>query len=270
MKLGNHTWTFGSHVYVCGILNATPDSFADGGRYDTVEAALRHAERMVDEGADLIDVGGESTRPGYTPVSAEEEIARVVPVIEAIHSRFDIPISVDTYKAAVADAAVEAGAGMINDIWGAMADVQMAEVMAKYPEVAVCLMHNRRDENYGDFLRDVREDLMAEVQRVRDAGVLPEQIIIDPGIGFVKSHEQNLFLLNHLDSLQDLGYPILLGTSRKRVVGLTLNLPVEERLEGTLATNVIGIMKGARVLRVHDVKEHVRIARMTEAILNAE
>ena len=269
MRLGGYEWDF-RKIYIMGILNVTPDSFSDGGNYMNLDSQLYRAEQMIQEGADILDIGGESTRPGAEAVTAEEEKNRVLPIVEAIHSRFEIPISVDTYKAEVAGEAIERGAGMINDIWGGSYDQKMAPMVAAHPDVAFCLMHNRRNAQYRDFSKEVVNDLHKSLGRVLDAGVNPGQLLIDPGIGFAKSHEQNLYLLNHLEILKELGYPILLGTSRKRIVGLTLNLPTEERLEGTLATNVIGMMKGARVLRVHDVKAHRRLADMTEAVLQAE
>lgn len=269
MRLGKQEWDLTKKVYIMGILNVTPDSFSDGGRFDTLETALRQAEKMVAEGADIIDVGGESTRPGYTRISEAEELERVIPVLERLKREFDVPLSIDTYKAGVAEAAVRAGADLINDIWGAKYDARMAAVMAQNPDTAVCLMHNRQKAEYHDYLQDVCDDLRESVRLAEAAGVPKEQILIDPGIGFAKSYEQNLLLMKHLERLTELGYPVLLGTSRKSMIGLTLNLPAADRVEGTVATTVLGIMKGSRVIRVHDVKENVRAARMTEAILAA-
>lgn len=269
MRLGKYEWDLNEKVYIMGILNVTPDSFSDGGRYHTLEAALRQAERMAAEGADIIDIGGESTRPGYTMISEAEELERVIPVIERLKRELDIPLSIDTYKAGVAQEAVRAGADLINDIWGAKYDERMAAVMAQNPDTAVCLMHNRRKAEYDNYLQDVCDDLRESVRLAEAAGVAKGQIMIDPGIGFAKSYEQNLLLMKRLELLTELGYPVLLGTSRKSMIGLTLDLPAAERTEGTVATTVMGIMKGSRVIRVHDVKENVRAARMTEAILAA-
>lgn len=251
-----------------GILNVTPDSFSDGGRFNTVEAALKHAEEMINDGAEIIDIGGESTRPGYTLIPDEEEIARVVPVIREVKKHFDIPVSVDTYKGAVAEAALDAGADMLNDIWGLKYDKNCA-VHAKEYGVPVCLMHNRKNDAYGDFLNDVLSDLRESIAIAKDAGIPDGMIILDPGVGFAKTLEQNLYITNRLECLKDLGYPVLLGTSRKSMIGLTLDLPREERVEGTVATSVIACMKGAMFVRVHDVKENLRAVRMTEAILES-
>ena len=231
-----------------------------------MDHALMHAEAMIKDGADILDVGGESTRPGHTPVSAEEEAARVVPVIEALRKRFDVPISVDTYKGSVADAAVQAGADLVNDVWGLKYDPDMAGVIAKH-DVACCLMHNRNQPDYTDFLTDMCRDLQETIAIAMQAGISKEQIMLDPGVGFGKTYEHNLEAIRCLERLHELGYPILLGTSRKSVIGLALNLPAKERVEGTLATTVMGVMKGAAFVRVHDIKENARVIQMTEAIL---
>jgi dihydropteroate synthase len=249
-----------------GILNVTPDSFSDGGKFNQMDAALRHAEEMIRDGADIIDIGGESTRPGHTVISDEEEISRVTPVIEAVKSRFDVPVSIDTYKGAVTEAALQAGADLVNDIWGFKHDVKVAEVTAKY-QAACCLMHNRHEAVYTDFLEDMVKDMEECVRIARTAGVADDRIILDPGVGFGKTYEMNLEAINHVDILHRLGFPILLGTSRKSVIGLTLDLPADQRMEGTVATSVIGVMKGCAFVRVHDVKENYRAVRMTEAIL---
>lgn len=220
---------------------------------------------MIEEGADIIDIGGESTRPGYTAVSEEEEIERVVPVIERIKKETDIPISIDTYKSRVAEAALFAGADIVNDIWGLKHDSQMAKVIAAH-KAFCCIMHNRKDTDYNDFLKDVLADLQESLQIANLAGIDSDKIIIDPGIGFAKSYEQNLFMIKNLDALKSFGLPIMLAASRKSVIGLTLDLPVEERLEGTLATTIYGALKGAGIVRVHDVKENVRALRMLKAI----
>lgn len=222
---------------------------------------------MIDNGADIIDVGGESTRPGYEIVSEEEEISRVVPIIKAIKEDFDIPVSIDTYKAKVAEQAIEAGANLINDIWGFKKDKDMAKVAAKY-NVPCCLMHNRDNTEYKNLMEDILNDLKECINIAKDAGVKDENIILDPGIGFGKTYEQNLEAMNNLERIKELGYPILLGTSRKSMIGLALNLPVEERIEGTVATTVIGIMKDAcDFVRVHDVLENSRAAKMTDIIV---
>ncbi len=270
--IGKRTFVLGGdgtgvpHAYVMGILNVTPDSFSDGGRFNDVEHALEHAEQMIKDGADIIDVGGESTRPGHVKISVAEEIERTCFVIEAIKENFDIPVSLDTYKPEVAEAGLLAGADLINDIWGLKRDDRMAPLIARYG-VPCCLMHNRHDTVYGDFLEEVIEDVRESIDIALAAGIRAEQIITDPGIGFAKDTKQNLALMNHLEKLAELGYPVLLGTSRKSMIGNTLQLPVEEREEGTIATSVIGLMKGCSFFRVHDVKANIRALRMTEAIL---
>lgn len=266
MIIGGKNFVEKGHTYVCGILNVTPDSFSDGGKWSTLDSALSHAEEMIEEGVDLIDIGGESTRPGYQLLSEEEEIRRVVPVIEAVKRRFDIPVSLDTYKAAVAKAGIDAGIDLVNDIWGLKYDGKMAEVIAK-SGLPCCLMHNRREKDYKNFMQDVAADLAGTLHLAQLAGIEDGKIILDPGVGFAKTYEQNLEVINRLEELHILGCPILLGTSRKSVIGLTLDLPVQDRLEGTLATTVIGVMKGCMFVRVHDVKENKRAIQMTEAIL---
>lgn len=266
MIIGGRNFEEKGHTYVCGILNVTPDSFSDGGKWSTLDRALFHAEEMIEQGVDLIDIGGESTRPGYQMLSEEEEIRRVVPVIEAVKNRFDIPISLDTYKAAVAQAGIDAGIDLVNDIWGLKYDGKMAGVIAG-SGLPCCLMHNRRDTNYTVFMQDMAADLAQTLHLAQLAGIEDDKIILDPGVGFAKTYEQNLEVINRLEELHVLGCPILLGTSRKSVIGLTLDLPVHERIEGTLATTVIGVMKGCMFVRVHDVKENKRAIQMTEAIL---
>ena len=266
MIIGNREFDTAHKCYIMGILNVTPDSFSDGGKFVGLDDALAHAERMIKEGADIIDIGGESTRPGYVPVSDEEEIARVLPALEAVKAEFDVPVSVDTYKSAVASAALGAGADMINDIWGFKADPAMAGVVAR-SGVPCVLMHNRENASYKDFLQDMMNDLRESVGIALEAGVDPLNIILDPGVGFGKTYEQNLTVLNHLEEFIRMGFPVLLGTSRKSVVGLTLDLPKDQRVEGTLATTVIGVMKGCSFVRVHDIKENKRVIDMSEAIL---
>lgn len=266
MKIRNTEFDVKNHTYIMGILNVTPDSFSDGGKWDTLDHAMKHVETMLADGADLIDVGGESTRPGHTPVGAQEEIERVLPVIEAIRSRFDVPISVDTYKGSVADASLKAGADLINDVWGLKYDPEMAPVIARH-NAPCCLMHNKENTEYNNFLVDMLSETQECVNIARRAGIKDENIILDPGVGFGKTYEMNLETMNHLELFQHLGFPVLLGTSRKSMIGLTLDLPVDQRVEGTLATSVIGVMKGCAFVRVHDVKENRRVIQMTEAIL---
>lgn len=266
MKIGNSVFDVEHKTYIMGILNVTPDSFSDGGKFNRIDAALRHAEEMIRDGADIVDIGGESTRPGHTKISEEEEIARVVPVIETVKSRFDVPVSIDTYKSKVTEAALQAGADLVNDIWGFKYDHKVAELTAQYG-AACCLMHNRQEPIYQNFLEDVVQDMQACVQIARNAGVSDDKIILDPGVGFGKTYQMNLDMIHHVDVLHDLGFPILLGTSRKSVIGQTLDLPTDQRVEGTLATTVIGVMKGCAFVRVHDIKENKRAIQMTEAIL---
>lgn len=266
MKIGNREFQTVGHTYVMGILNVTPDSFSDGGRWNKMDDALFHAQSMIEEGADILDIGGESARPGYTKISDEEEIARVVPVIEAVKSRFDIPVSVDTYKSKVAKAAVGAGADLVNDIWGLKADEKMAQIIAQ-ADVPCCLMHNRSEAVYSDFLNDVASDLKETLRLAQKAGIREDQIILDPGVGFAKNYEQNLSITNHLEVLAALGYPVLLGTSRKSMIGLTLDLPSDQREEGTMVTTVWAVQKGCVFVRVHNVQANVRTIKMAEALL---
>lgn len=259
---------FNRHTYIMGILNVTPDSFSDGGKWNSIDNALFHTEQMINDGAAIIDIGGESTRPGYTKISDYEEIERISPVIEAIRARFNVPISIDTYKSTVAEYALRAGADMVNDIWGFKYDDKMAKVTKKY-NAACCLMHNRKNTDYKNFLGDVIKDLHESIDIAQKSGIEKEKIILDPGIGFAKNLEQNLFLTNHVDVLKQLGYPIILGTSRKSMIGLTLNLPPDERIEGTIVTTVLAVQKGCLFVRVHDIKENMRAIKMAEALLKA-
>ncbi|MDX1805891.1 MAG: dihydropteroate synthase [Paenisporosarcina sp.] len=274
MNLTNYTkafevngtvFDFHKETMVMGILNVTPDSFSDGGRYDAVEAAVIHAKKMVADGAKIIDVGGESTRPGHAAVSLEEELVRVIPVIKALSRELDVAISIDTYKAEVAEAAILAGAHIINDVWGAKREPAIAEVAARLG-VPILLMHNRDNTDYTDFWSDVRKDLEESVQIAKDAGVPNHHIWLDPGIGFAKTTQQNILMIQHVQDVVDMGYPVLLGTSRKSTIGKVLNLPVNERLEGTAATVSFGIMHGCHMMRVHDVKEIVRTVRMMDVL----
>jgi dihydropteroate synthase len=265
MVIGNKNFDE-NRTYVMGILNVTPDSFSDGGKWNNINAALKHTEQMIQDGAAVIDVGGESTRPGYTMISDEEEIGRVVPVIEKIKANFDIPVSIDTYKSAVAEAACKAGADLVNDIWGFKYDEKVAKVTADYG-VACCLMHNRTDMNYVNYMEDVLNDLCESIAIAKKYGVADDKIITDPGVGFAKSLENNLEITNKCEMLKTLGYPVLLGTSRKSMIGLTLDLPREERVEGTLVTTVMAVEKGCLFVRVHDVLANKRAVDMTEKIL---
>lgn len=266
LQIGKYQFPRYGRTLVMGILNVTPDSFSDGGRYDRLDLAVEHAKKLQADGADLIDIGGESTRPTSTPVSLEEELERVIPVVEKVAQEVDLPISVDTYKAEVARQAVLAGAHLINDIWGAKYDPDMVKVIAEY-DVPIVLMHNRKVAKYQSLMKDLLADLEESIQLVRKAGVKEERIILDPGIGFAKSYEQNLTVMRHLHQLVELGYPVLLGTSRKSMIGKTLDLPPDDRLEGTAATVAFGIAQGCQMIRVHDVKEMVRVCRMMDAML---
>lgn len=256
----------GRRTLIMGILNVTPDSFSDGGRYDAVEAAVQRARQMEAEGADIIDVGGESTRPGHDPVPLEEELRRVVPAIRAIREAVRLPISIDTYKAETARQALEAGAHIVNDVWGFKRDPRIAAVSAEYG-CPVILTHNRESRDYADFVPDVIEDLLASVARAKAAGVAEENIWLDPGIGFAKDYDENLELMGRLDEVVQLGYPVLLGTSRKTFIRRTLDVEASDALEGTAATQALGIAQGCQIIRVHDVKQMKRVAAMTDAIL---
>lgn len=266
MLIGNRKFDTKNGVYVMGILNVTPDSFSDGGLWTERDAALRQAGRMAEEGAAIIDIGGESTRPGHTPVSAEEEAARVLPVIEAVKRETGLPVSIDTYKAEVARAALEAGADMVNDIWGLRRDGGEMAALIAGTGAACCLMHNRARAEYADFMADMLSDLRETLAIADRAGIARSSIVLDPGIGFGKTYEQNLIAMNRLDELLAFGCPMLLAASRKSVIGLTLDLPADERMEGTIATTVAGVLRGAAFVRVHDVKENLRAARMALAI----
>ncbi|MBU5595520.1 dihydropteroate synthase [Amphibacillus sp. MSJ-3] len=249
-----------------GILNVTPDSFSDGGQYNDLNKAVEQAKWMVDNGADIIDIGGESTRPGHTPVSVDEEIERVVPIIEKVREVVSVPISIDTYKAKTARFALEAGADIINDIWGAKFDPEIARVASDY-QVPIVLMHNRKESVYKNFIEDMQTDLLESIKIAKDNGVKDEQIILDPGIGFAKSMEENIEAIRHLDVLKRMGYPVLLGVSRKRIIDYVLKLPIDERDEGTGATTAFGITKGVDIVRVHDVVMNARIAKMTDVLV---
>lgn len=286
LKIGSHIFHWGSRTFVMGILNITPDSFSGDGiiaKGDTVRAALEQSRQFLADGADILDVGGESTRPGSQAVTADEEIERVIPVIEAIAAEFpDELISIDTYKANVAEAAFKAGARILNDVWALRADPGLASVAASFG-VPVILMHNRSNpasvevreqlgnayigSAYEDLMEDVKRELLVSVDLALKAGVEESRIILDPGIGFGKTREHNLELINRLDEVRALGYPVLLGPSRKSFIGFTLDLPPDQRVEGTAATVAVGIARGTDLIRVHDVKEMARVAKMTDAIV---
>lgn len=268
MIIGNKTFDVNNHTYIMGILNVTPDSFSDGGNYNHIDKALIRVEEMVKEGMDLLDIGGESTRPGYEKISEEEEIERVAPIIERVKRNFDIPISLDTYKSKVAIAGIDAGADMINDIWGLLYDNDMAKVIAA-SDTACCLMHNRKEAVYQNFIEDVKTDLKQIIRIAKEFGIKNEKIMLDPGVGFGKNYEHNLKVIRQIGELKELGYPILLGASRKSVIGLTLDLPANERLNGTLAISAYGILNGCSFLRVHDIKQNKEVIKMLEAIRNS-
>ena len=265
MIIGNQEFLEEGHTYVMGILNVTPDSFSDGGRYNHLDAALKHTEQMIKDGAAIIDVGGESTRPGHEKITDQEEIDRILPVIEKIKQEFSVPVSLDTYKAAVAKEGIQAGADLLNDIWGLQYDPAMGKIVAD-SGVAYCLMHNRdkiTEEMDADlFIGQMKED----AKRALDAGIKKERIILDPGVGFDKTQEQNLMTIANLDRLKALGYPVLLGTSRKSVIGYVLDVPTDKRLVGTLATSAVAVQTGCMFVRVHDVKENVELIQMLERI----
>ena len=270
MRCGNAEFRWGERTYVMGIINLSPDSFSGDGIGDDMEAAVALAERMVAEGADVLDIGGESTRPGTEPVSVDDidhELRLVIPVIERLASEVNVPLSVDTYKSAVASRAVQAGASMINDIWGLKWDPRIAQVAAEMG-VPLILMSNQRDTKVqGDIMAEIIADMERAVNLAVKVGMERENIIIDPGVGFGKTLEQNLEIVDRLAELRPLGQPILLGTSRKSMIGLTLDLPPDQRVEGTAATLAIGIANGTDLVRVHEVKQMVRVCRMSDAII---
>ena len=262
---------YGKKTYIMGILNVTPDTFSDGGDYTNIDIAVNHAKEMIELGADMIDLGGESTRPGHIYVDVDyvdvdEELKRVIPVVKKLKEELDTPISVDTYKAKVADESLKLGVEMINDVWGLTKDKDMASVIAKH-NAYVCIMHNQDDTEYDkDIMESIKEFLLESINIAIEAGIDKNKIVLDPGIGFGKTYEQNLEVLKRLGELKTLGYPILLGTSRKSVIGNTLDLPPQERVEGTIATTVLGIRDGVDIVRVHDVEKNLRAAKMADAI----
>ncbi len=288
LQVGKFTFNWGSRTYVMGILNVTPDSFSGDGiiaKGHPTNIAVGQAKEFIAFGADVLDVGGESTRPGSAPLNSEEEMERVMPVIHALNQNFpDALISIDTYKAQVAEEAIKAGAHILNDVWGLRADPELAYIAAKY-KTPVILMHNRSNpasvdvreklgnayigSEYKNLIEDVKRELLESVDLARKAGIAESHMILDPGIGFGKTREHNLELINRLDEIRALGYPVLLGSSRKSFIGFTLDLPPDQRVEGTAATIAIGIARGADIVRVHDVKEMMRVAKMTDALVRS-
>ncbi len=269
IKCNGKEFVVGDGSLVVGILNLTPDSFSDGGKYVNVESAVRHALEMERDGADIIDIGGESTRPGHTPISAAEELDRILPVIKSLTGKLTIPISVDTSKSEVAEKALAAGANIINDIWGLKGDPQMAAVVARY-KVPLIIMHNRELASYKSLISDIIADLRESIGIAIAAGIEPDRIILDPGIGFAKSQEENLLVMNRLAEIVSLGYPVLLGASRKSMIGNTLKLEKDKRLEGTIAAVCQGIAQGCQLVRVHDVPEIKRAVTMMDAMVNVK
>ena len=265
-QCGTVTFNWGERTYIVGVINGSPDSFSGDGLGGDVEAALAQARRFIAEGVDIIDVGGESTRPDSTPVSVDEEMNRVIPVIERLAGEAPVPVSIDTYKAEVARRALDAGAQMINDVWGLKREPELAELAAQRG-VPIILASNQRDSPHRDIMSAILSDLRKSMKQALAAGVAWENIIIDPGIGFGKTLEQNLEIVRRLGELKALGRPILLGTSRKSMIGLVLDLPPDRRLEGTAATVAIGIANGADIVRVHDFPEMVRVCRMSDAVV---
>ncbi len=259
-------FNFGEKTYIMGILNVTPDSFSDGGEYNNVELAIKHSKEMIKQGADIIDIGGESTRPGSAIVDEKEEITRVVPIVKKLVNAIKVPISVDTYKSSVASEVLKLGVPMINDIWGLQKDELMAEVVSKY-DAYIVIMHNQDGTEYQeDIMLSIKKFLNKSIEIAKKAGIKDDKIILDPGIGFGKTPDQNIHIMKRIDELKELGYPILLGTSRKSMIGKILDLPAKERVEGTIATTVMGIIQGVDIVRVHDIKENIRAAKVTDAI----
>lgn len=263
----NRKLEFGERTLVMGILNLTPDSFSDGGDYIAVEQAVEHAKEMIRQGADIIDIGGESSRPGHVRISAEEELKRVLPVIKRLQEESDVILSIDTIRAEVAEEAVKNGVHIINDIWGFQEDQHLALVAAKYG-TPVVLMHNKQDSQYeGDLIEEIKAFLTQSVRIAMDAGVKEELIILDPGLGFGKTAEHNIMVMSRLKEIKDLGYPVLLGASRKSMIGKILDVPPKDRDEGTIATTVLGIVQGVDIVRVHNVLANVQAAKVTDAMI---
>lgn len=266
MKIGTKEFDTQHHTYIMGILNVTPDSFSDGGRFNSYDAAMRHAEELIAGGSDVLDIGGESSRPGHSIISPTEEIDRVAPLIEAVKKNFDVPVSVDTWKSEVAEVALKLGVDLVNDIWGFQRDEKMAPLVKQYG-AACCLMHNRKEAVYQDLLPEIYADLEHCLQTAKAAGIDDDKIMLDPGLGSGKHWDMNLVVMNHLDYFTSLGYPLLLGASRKGTIGKVLDLPADEREEGTLVTTVLAVQNGYGFVRVHDAEKNRRAIKMTEAIL---
>lgn len=278
LSCNGKTIELGKKTLVMGILNATPDSFSDGGKFNSVEAAVNHAKKMVKEGVDIIDIGGESTRPGAPKISVVDEINRVLPILKAVKKAVDVPISIDTYKSEVAKVVLENGANIINDVWGFQKEPKIADYIAKYDAIGIAMhnkekekglkVHNKRDFDYEEDIIDSLKEFFQQTFKIAEkAGIKKEKIILDPGIGFGKNANQSIEVMARLKELKSLKCPLLLGTSRKSFIGNILDLPSEDRLEGTLATNIIGAMNGYDIVRVHDVKEHVRALKVTDKII---
>jgi len=290
LSVAGFTFAWGTRTYVMGVLNITPDSFSGDGFMKSnpkmdkqlLESIVKQAHDFVKAGVDILDIGGESTRPGSQPVDAEEELERVLPVVQRLATELDVLLSIDTYKARVAETALKAGAHIVNDVWSLHADPDLATVVARY-QAPVILMHNRSSWAnaqikerlggryigipYDDLLEDIRRELLESVAIAHSAGIPDDHIILDPGIGFGKTTEQNLELLDRLGEIRSLGYPVLLGPSRKSFIGYTLDLPPDQRVEGTAAAVGVGIVRGADIIRIHDVEYMLRVARMTDAIV---
>lgn len=266
LKTPTKTYELTKRTHVMGILNTTPDSFSDGGKYTTIEQAVEQAVKMENLGADIIDIGGESTRPDHESVSLKEELSRVVPAIQAIKDKVNVPISIDTYKAETARQALEAGAEIINDIWGAKKDPEIAAVAAEY-NAPIILMHNRTNMNYTSLIDNMKADLYESIDIALEHGVEKENIVLDPGIGFAKTVQDNIHVMRQLEEFTKLGYPLLLGTSRKSFIGEILDVPADQRDNGTGATTCLGITKGIHIVRVHNVKLHVELAKMMDTMM---
>lgn len=267
MRFSGRELVFGERTLIMGILNLTPDSFSDGGDFISADKAVEHAKKMIAEGADIIDIGGESSRPGHVRIDAEEETRRVLPVIKRLREETDAILSLDTIRAEVAEEGIKNGIHIVNDIWGFQEDERLAGIAAKY-ETPVVLMHNQNGVDYqGDIIEEVIRFLKESVRIALEAGVSDDKIILDPGIGFGKTAEQNIAVMSRLKEIRALGYPVLLGTSRKSMIGHILGLPPKERGEGTVATTVLGIAQGVDIVRVHDVLENSRAAKVTDAII---
>lgn len=265
MKIGNKKFDTENEKYIMGILNVTPDSFFDGAKYNTLDKSVERAIKMYEEGADIIDIGGESTRPGHIKISVNEEINRAIPAIKAVKKEIDIPISIDTYKSEVAKAAINAGADLVNDVWGLKYDNNMADIVSD-AGIPICLMHNKQDMNYNSFFDEVIEGLEESIAIALQHNIAKNNIIIDPGIGFAKTTNQNIEVIARLGELNKLDYPILLGVSRKSVIGNILNIPMEERLAGTIVLNMVGLSNNVSFIRVHDVEKHAQMLKLIKEI----